>query len=122
MTEEKKGQEGTPQETVPKATTGAWWKSALNLFPRKKQEEQKVAILEEVGKKLYSFLVHKNQEFKLGINIDLEPDPDDVIRKLDNDFNMSRRELEVVDLFLAVYQVDDFERQGDHRQLYHNGS
>jgi len=40
MTEEKKEKEETPQETVPKASTGAWWKSALNLFPRKKQPEK----------------------------------------------------------------------------------
>ncbi len=41
MTEKKKGQEETEaqQETANKVTTGAWWKSAINLLPRKKKEE-----------------------------------------------------------------------------------
>jgi len=41
MTEKKKDQEdaAVQQETVSKVTTGAWWKSAMNLFPRKRKEE-----------------------------------------------------------------------------------
>ena len=40
MTKEKKAPEeaGGQQEIESKVTTGAWWKSALNLLPRKKQE------------------------------------------------------------------------------------
>ncbi len=47
MTDEKKDAPAEPDEAVQKVGTGAWWKSAFNLFPKKTKEEAGPGAREE---------------------------------------------------------------------------
>jgi len=67
MTENKKDSLSGSEETVQKVGTGAWWKSAFNLFPKKKTEEEEdyirslAAYVDEKLREIYSAMPNINQ-------------------------------------------------------------